>query len=220
MSNQSIKNLKEAFAGESQANRRYSTFAKKAERDGFPNIGRLFRAASESEAVHAYNHLKAMDGIKSTLENAEEAWKGEKDEYTEMYPMFMDQAKRDTNNDALKSFFWANEAEKKHGDFYEIKDTRSCAESPVHYIKGLHKKILDCCETAPTIEKFYSRAQAKWDVSRREIKDAVEDLCRRKLLLKIDRRLLSLVLREPVPDLPLPSENPTGFFILDMFQKI
>ena len=109
---------------------------------------------------------------------------------------------------------------RKHGDFYEIKDTRSCAESPVHYIKGLHKKILDCCETAPTIEKFYSRAQAKWDVSRREIKDAVEDLCRRKLLLKIDRRLLSLVLREPVPDLPLPSENPTGFFILDMFQKI
>ena len=119
MSNQSIKNLKEAFAGESQANRRYSTFAKKAEQDGFPNIARLFRAASESEAVHAYNHLKAMDGIKSTLENAEEAWKGEKDEYTEMYPMFMDQAKRDTNNDALKSFFWANEAEKKHGDFYE-----------------------------------------------------------------------------------------------------
>ncbi len=119
MSNQSVKNLKEAFAGESQANRRYLAFAKKAEEDGFPNIARLFRAAAQSETVHAINHLKAMDGIKSTLENAKEAWQGEKDEFTDMYPMFMDQAKRDQNNDALKSFFWANEAEKVHGDFYE-----------------------------------------------------------------------------------------------------
>jgi rubrerythrin len=119
MSNQSIKNLKEAFAGESQANRRYLAFAKKAEEDGFPNIARLFRTAAESETIHAHNHLKAMGGINSTLENAEEAWKGEKEEYTEMYPMFMDQAKRDANNEALKSFFWANEAEKVHGDFYE-----------------------------------------------------------------------------------------------------
>ena len=119
MTDQSIRNLKEAFAGESQANRRYLAFAKKAEEDGYPNIARLFRAAAESETIHAHNHLKAMGGIKSTLENAEEAWKGERDEYTDMYPMFMDQAKRDGNNDALKSFFWANEAEKVHGDFYE-----------------------------------------------------------------------------------------------------
>ena len=119
MSNQSIKNLKEAFAGESQANRRYLAFAKKAEGDGLPNIARLFRAAAHSETVHAINHLKAMDGIKSTLENAKEAWRGEKDEYTDMYPMFMDQAKRDQNNAALKTFFWANEAEKVHGEFYE-----------------------------------------------------------------------------------------------------
>jgi len=60
-----------------------------------------------------------MNGIHSTLENTNEAWTGEKDEYTSMYPMFMDQAKRDANNAALKSFFWANEAEKVHGEFYE-----------------------------------------------------------------------------------------------------
>jgi len=119
MSDQSTKNLAEAFAGESQANRRYLAFAQKAEEDGFPNIARLFRAAAESETIHAINHLKAMDGVKSTLENAEEAWQGEKEEFSGMYPMFMDQAKRDSNNDALKSFFWANEAEVTHGEFYE-----------------------------------------------------------------------------------------------------
>lgn len=119
MSNQSFKNLAEAFAGEAQANRRYLAFAKKAEEDGYPNIARLFRLAAESETLHAINHLKAMDGINSTLENVKEAWQGEKDEFTEMYPMFIDQAKRDKNNKALKSFFWANEAEKVHGAYYE-----------------------------------------------------------------------------------------------------
>ena len=119
MSDQSTKNLAEAFAGESQANRRYLAFAEKAEEDGFPNIARLFRAVAESETIHAINHLKAMSGIKSTLENVEEALQGEKDEVSGMYPMFMDQAKRDSNNDALTSFYWANEAEIEHGDFFE-----------------------------------------------------------------------------------------------------
>ena len=93
MGNQSMKNLKEAFAGESQANRRYLAFAQKAEKDGYPNIARLFRVAAESETIHAINFLKAMDGIKSTLENAKEAWQGEKDEFTDMYPMFMGKAR-------------------------------------------------------------------------------------------------------------------------------
>ncbi len=108
---------------------------------------------------------------------------------------------------------------RKYDNSYVIEDTRPCAAAPVHYIEGIHKKILDSCEATPTIKEFYSRAQSKWGISHREIKVAVEDLCRRKLLLKIDRRLLSLALREPVPDLPPPSENPGGFFILDMFQK-
>jgi rubrerythrin len=119
MSDQTIKNLKEAFAGESQANRRYTAYAQKAEGEGFHNLARLFRAIAESETIHAINHLKSIQGVKSSLENVEEAWKGETDEFTSMYPMFMDQAKRDANNDALKTFFWANEAEKIHADFYE-----------------------------------------------------------------------------------------------------
>ncbi len=119
MSDQTSKNLKEAFAGESQANRRYIAFSQKAAQDGLPNVARLFRAVAESETIHALNHLKAAGGLKSTLENIKEAWKGEKEEYTSMYPMFMDQAKRDANNEALKTFFWANEAEKVHGEFYE-----------------------------------------------------------------------------------------------------
>jgi rubrerythrin len=119
MENKSVKNLKEAFAVESQANRRYLAFAQKAEKDGYPNVARLFRVAAESETIHAINHLKALDGIKSTLENAREAAHGERDEYTDMYPMFMDQAKKDQDKAALKTFFWANEAEKVHGAYYE-----------------------------------------------------------------------------------------------------
>jgi len=113
------KNLGEAFAGESKASQRYKAFARKAAEEGFDNIARLFRVISESERIHAYNHLGNMGGIRSTLENLDEARKGEKDEYTSMYPMFMDQAKRDTDNNALKTFFWANEAEKVHGDLYK-----------------------------------------------------------------------------------------------------
>ncbi len=104
MSNQSTQNLKDAFAGESQANRRYLAFAKKADEEGYPNIARFFRAAAQSETYHAFNHLKAMDGIKSTLENAKEALHGEKDEFTDMYPGFMDQAKKEQNNAAFKTF--------------------------------------------------------------------------------------------------------------------
>ena len=115
----SEQNLRDAFAGESQANRRYLAFSKVAAEEGFPNIARLFRVVAESETIHAHNHLKAMGGIKSTLQNLQEAWQGEKDEYSSMYPMFLDQAKRDANNAALNTFFWANEAEKTHGEFYE-----------------------------------------------------------------------------------------------------
>ena len=119
MTDQSTRNLNEAFKGESQANRRYLAFAQQAEEEGFTGIARLFRAAAESETIHALNHLKAMDGVQTTRENVAEALKGEVDESDSMYPMFMDQAKRDANNKALNSFFWANEAEKIHADFYE-----------------------------------------------------------------------------------------------------
>ena len=119
MPDQTKKNLQAAFAGESQANRRYLAFAAKADEEGYPNTARLFRAIAESETIHAINHLKTMGGVGTTAQNVKEAWQGEKDEYNDMYPMFMDQAKRDGNSEALKTFSWANEAEKIHADFYE-----------------------------------------------------------------------------------------------------
>jgi rubrerythrin len=119
MSDQTTKNLQEAFAGESQANRMYLAFAEKAEEEGFSNLARLFRAVAESETIHAHNHLKCLNGVKSSLENVEAACKGETDEFTGMYPMFIDQAKRDANNDAFKSFFWAQEAERVHAELYQ-----------------------------------------------------------------------------------------------------
>ena len=111
MTNHTTKNLRDAFAGESQANRRYLAFSRKAEEEGLPNLARLFRAIAESEAVHAWNHLQALKGIRTSAENVEEARNGEVEEYKGTYPMFIDQAKRDLDNDALKSFIWANEAE-------------------------------------------------------------------------------------------------------------
>jgi rubrerythrin len=119
MADQTRKNLEEAFAGESKANRRYLAYARKAEQEGFPNIARLFRAIAESETIHAHNHLDVLGAVGSTKENLQEAWRGEKDEYNSMYPMFINQAERDENSQAMTTFFWAQEAEIVHADFYD-----------------------------------------------------------------------------------------------------
>ena len=87
-----IKNLKEAFAGESQANQKYRAFAKKAEKDGFANIARLFQATAEAERIHAEGHLKALEGVGSTADNLQAAIDGETYEFTEMYPPMVEQA--------------------------------------------------------------------------------------------------------------------------------
>ncbi len=113
------QNLPAAFAGESQANRRYLFFADKAEKDGHSQIARLFRAAAESETVHARNHLETMGGIKSTKENLEAAAGGEHYEFTEMYPGFIKQAKAEGNKKAETSFDWANKVEKIHHGLYQ-----------------------------------------------------------------------------------------------------
>jgi rubrerythrin len=113
------ENLKAAFAGESQANRRYLLFADKAEKEGHTQIARLFRAAAEAETVHARNHLEAMDGIKSTRDNLGVAVEGEHHEFTEMYPGFIEQAKSEGNNKAQVSFDYANKVEKIHHGLYQ-----------------------------------------------------------------------------------------------------
>src|SRR5512140_2017031 len=96
-------NLQEAFAGESQAHMRYMIFADVAEREGLPNIARLFRAASFSEQMHATAHLRALTGIGTTAQNLKAAYGGESFEVAEMYPAYMDVAKLQEENTALAS---------------------------------------------------------------------------------------------------------------------
>ncbi|HDY71002.1 MAG TPA: rubrerythrin family protein, partial [Nitrospirae bacterium] len=108
------KNLRDAFAGESQANRKYLAFAKKAEEEGYGQAARLFRAAAEAETVHAHNHLRELGGIKTTKENLMEAIGGESYEFQNMYPQMIDDAKTEGNDGALRSFNLANEVEKIH----------------------------------------------------------------------------------------------------------
>ncbi|MGB5909841.1 MAG: rubrerythrin family protein [Promethearchaeia archaeon] len=115
----SEEGLKEAFAGESQANRKYLAFAKKAEQDGFPGVALLFRAAAAAETVHAHNHLRALGGIKSTIENLKEAIGGEFHEFTQMYPKFIEDAKSEGIKNAERTFTYANEVEKIHHKLYE-----------------------------------------------------------------------------------------------------
>ncbi len=111
--------LKEAFAGESQANRKYLAFAAKADQEGFPQIARLFRAAAEAETVHAHSHLRALNGIRSTKENLQEAIAGETHEFKKMYPEMIEAAKSEGQKVAERSFSYANSVEKVHAQLYQ-----------------------------------------------------------------------------------------------------
>jgi len=113
-----VDNLQAAFAGESQANRKYLAFAKKAEADGKPQIARLFRAAAEAETVHAHAHLRVLNGVGSTADNVQAAIAGEGHEFTHMYPEFIAAAKKENNAAALKSFEFAMAVEKIHHTLY------------------------------------------------------------------------------------------------------
>ena len=113
------QNLQDAFAGESQANRKYLAFAKKAEEEGFTQVARLFRAAAAAETIHAHNHLKALAGVKSTRENLMAAISGETFEFQSMYPRMIDDAKMEGQDYALRSFSLANEVEKVHAALYQ-----------------------------------------------------------------------------------------------------
>lgn len=113
-------NLKEAFAGESQANRKYHAFAEKAEQEGYFQAAKLFRAAAAAETVHAFNHLRVMGGVGSTADNLRSAIAGETAEFREMYPKFIEQAKKEKAPDAvLLSFDVANKVEKIHAGLYK-----------------------------------------------------------------------------------------------------
>ncbi len=111
-------NLKEAFAGESQANQKYRAFAKKAEQDGFPNIARLFRTTAEAERIHAEAHLRSLDGVGATADNLKAAIEGETFEYTKMYPPMLEQAEADKHR-ARTMFAYALKAEAVHAQLYQ-----------------------------------------------------------------------------------------------------
>jgi rubrerythrin len=111
--------LQEAFAGESQAYRKYMAFAKKAEQEGFANVARLFRTTAEAEAIHALGHLNALDAIKSTADNLHAAVAGETHEFTEMYPPMVDLAQAQ-NHKAKRMFAFAVKAEAVHAQLYKL----------------------------------------------------------------------------------------------------
>lgn len=135
----SEENLNAAFAGESQANRKYLAFAEKADKEGFPQVAKLFRAAAAAETVHAHSHLRVLGGIKSTKENIQAAVEGEHHEFTEMYPEFIEDAKAEDNKGAERTFNYANEVEKIHHKLYET------ALEAVENGKDLEKQDIYIC---------------------------------------------------------------------------
>lgn len=114
-----IENLEEAFAGESQANRKYLAFAEKAEKEGFSQVSKLFRATAMAETVHANAHLRAMGGIGTTVENLKEAIAGETHEFESMYPGMIDTARQEGEKNAERSFTYANKVEEVHAGLYK-----------------------------------------------------------------------------------------------------
>ncbi|NTW58946.1 MAG: rubrerythrin family protein [Nitrospirae bacterium] len=113
------QHLKDAFAGESQANRKYLAYAKKAEQEGYKQAARLFRAAAAAETIHAHNHLRELGVVKSTKENLMDAINGESYEFQNMYPQMILDAKAEGKDAALRSFNYANEVEKVHAALYQ-----------------------------------------------------------------------------------------------------
>lgn len=112
------QNMAEAFAGESQANRKYLAFAQAADKEGMPQVAKLFRAAAEAETIHAHGHLRAMGGVGDTATNLNAAVEGETHEFTAMYPQFIADAESEGRDDALRMFRWANTVEEIHAGLY------------------------------------------------------------------------------------------------------
>jgi len=156
--------LKAAFAGESQANRTYLAFAEAADKEGYAQSAKMFRAAAEAETVHALNHLKALKGVKSTKENLQEAINGETHEYTKMYPAMIEDAKTEGNNDALRTFKWANAVEEVHAKLYKglLDDLGKSQESYPYYVCPVcgythEKEAPDVCPVCGTRGKLFKR---------------------------------------------------------------
>ncbi|WMJ78867.1 MULTISPECIES: rubrerythrin family protein [unclassified Sedimentibacter] len=150
MENKTLQNLMDGFAGESQANRKYLAYAKKAEKEGKTNAAKLFRAASDAEALHAQKHLEVAGKIKTTTENLQDAVAGETYEYESMYPEFIKAAEAEGNKAAIGTFKLAMEAEKVHAKLYkEALEKIDEAEEVFYYLcpvcGNIEKSIPDKC---------------------------------------------------------------------------
>jgi len=129
------ENLMGAFAGESQANRKYLAFATKAEQDGYPRAAKMFKAAAMAETYHALSHLRAAGGVGSTEDNLRAAAEGETFEYEKMYPPMIEEAKAEGNSAAERSFSFANAAEKVHAALYkEVLDNLEKGADSDYYV--------------------------------------------------------------------------------------
>jgi rubrerythrin len=158
------ENLKAAFAGESQANRRYLAFAAAADKEGFPQVAKLFRAAAEGETVHALNHLNALKAVKSTKDNLKEAIGGETHEFKSMYPGMIETAKAEGDKDANISFWRANEVEQVHAKLYQglLDSLGKGTETYSYYVCPVcgyahEKEAPDKCPVCGTLGKLFKK---------------------------------------------------------------
>lgn len=130
-------NLEAAFSGESQANRKYTAFARQADKEGYAGAAKLFRAAAAAETVHALNHLQVLGEIRTTDENLKAAIEGETYEHTSMYPGFITEAESEDNKQAVRSFTIANEVEKIHADLYKKALADKASADVDYYVCGI-----------------------------------------------------------------------------------
>ena len=141
------KNTEAAFAGESQANRRYLFFAQRADEEGFKQVARLFRAAADAETVHARNHFRVLGGVKTTKENLGAAVGGEHYEFTKMYPEFIKQSETDGDKAAKNSFDLANRVEQIHHKLFGV-----ALQDVEKGVKAAEKNIFVCQYCGNTVE--------------------------------------------------------------------
>lgn len=157
------ENLKEAFAGESQANRKYLAFAKKADAEGYPQVAKLFRAAAHAETVHAHTHLKTLGGIGSTAENLQAAVEGETFEFKDMYPGMIATAQAEGDKKAERSFTYANEVEKVHAELYQkALNNLDSAEEADYYVCSVcgytcENEVPDRCPVCKAAAKAFEK---------------------------------------------------------------
>lgn len=145
MEQKTLTNLMDAFAGESQANRKYLAYSKKAAAEGNTNAAKLFKAAAEAEAIHAQRHLEVAKKIKTTSENLEDAVKGETYEFESMYPGFLEIAQEEDNKAAIQIFTYAMEAEKVHAKLYK---------EALENIENTEEEFYYLCPVCGNIEKY------------------------------------------------------------------